>query len=68
MRKNRGGLPMNDLFKSMIEDHFYQEIFNSLQEENIDNYDQYNLTIRADVVQEVLETSVDNMEILKLIM
>lgn len=46
---------MNDIFKKMIEDNFYGDIFNSLQTEITDNYDEYDLTLRANVVQEVLE-------------
>lgn len=49
---------MNNLFKSMIEDHFHQEIFDSLQDEIMDNYAEYDLTLRANLVQEVLEANI----------
>lgn len=57
---------MNDIFKKIIEDNFYQEIFNSLQTEIMDNYDQYDLTLRANVVQEVLEAELDSIDVLRI--
>lgn len=56
---------MNELFKSIIEEQFYQEIFDSLQDDIMNNYGQYELTLRANMVQEVLEASLDDIEILK---
>lgn len=56
---------MNNLFKSMIEEKFHQEIFDSLQDEIMDNYAEYDLTLRANLVQEVLEASLDGIEILR---
>lgn len=56
---------MNNLFKSMIEENFHQEIFDSLQDEIMDNYAEYDLTLRANLVQEVLEASLDGIEILR---
>ena len=35
---------MNEVFKSMIEEHFHQSIFDSLQREIMDNYNDYDLT------------------------
>jgi hypothetical protein len=58
---------MNEIFKSMIEEHFYQNIFESLQNEIMDNYDQYDLALRANVVNEVLEASLDNIELLRIL-
>ncbi|MGR6836726.1 hypothetical protein [Syntrophomonas erecta] len=58
---------MNEIFKSMIEEHFYQNIFESLQNEVTDNYDQYDLALRANVVNEVLEASLDNIELLRIL-
>ncbi|MBC2399683.1 MAG: hypothetical protein LKF87_08150 [Clostridium tyrobutyricum] len=57
---------MKDLFKKMIEDNFHRDIFNSLQEEIMDKYDQYDLTLRANVVQEVLEASLDSIDVLRI--
>lgn len=56
---------MNEIFKSMIEEHFHQTIFDSLQSEIMDNYNDYDFTLRANVVNEVLEASLDNIEILR---
>lgn len=41
---------MNEVFKSMIEEHFFQSLFDSLQREIMDNYNDYDLALRADVV------------------
>ena len=57
---------MNNVFKNIIEDNFHQDIFNFLQEEIVDNYDRYDLTLRANVVQEVLEASLDNIDVLRI--
>ncbi|NFE94332.1 hypothetical protein [Clostridium botulinum] len=57
---------MKDLFKKMIEDNFHRDIFNSLQEEIMDKYDQYDLTLRANVVQEVLEAELDSIDVLRI--
>ncbi|NFK79395.1 hypothetical protein FDA95_12465 [Clostridium botulinum] len=57
---------MNEIFKKMIEDNFHRDIFNSLQEEIMDKYDQYDLTLRANVVQEVLEASLDSIDVLRI--
>lgn len=54
---------MEEIFKSLIEENFHQQIFDFLQEEIRDNYDEYDLTIRADVVQDVVEASLDNVDI-----
>lgn len=56
---------MNDFFKSMIEEQFFQEIFDTLQEDIMNNYADYDLTLRANDVQEVLEATLDNIQILK---
>lgn len=57
---------MNEIFKKMIEDNFYGDIFNSLQTEITDNYDEYDLTLRANVVQEVLEAELDSIDVLRI--
>ncbi|MBU5227043.1 hypothetical protein KQI36_10370 [Clostridium senegalense] len=44
------GVAVNDIFKKMIENNLYQDIFNFLQEEIMDNYNQYDLPLRANVV------------------
>ena len=46
---------MNDYFKCMIEEQFYQQIFDTLQDEIMNNYSEYDLTLRARDVIEVLE-------------
>ncbi|MFA9423468.1 MAG: hypothetical protein ACERLG_07805 [Sedimentibacter sp.] len=56
---------MGEIFKNIIEEHFYQEILNSLRDEIMNNYCHYDLTIRANVVQEVLEASLKNMDIMR---
>lgn len=56
---------MNDYFKSMIEEQFYQQIFDTLQDEIMNNYSGYDLTLRARDVIEVLEATLDNIEILR---
>jgi len=56
---------MNDYFKSMIEEQFYQQIFDTLQDEIMNNYSEYDLTLRARDVIEVLEATLDNIEILR---
>lgn len=56
---------MDEIFKSMIEDHFHQTIYDSLEREITDNYSDYDLTLRANVVNDVLEASLDDIEILR---
>lgn len=56
---------MNDYFKCMIEEQFYQQIFDALQDEIMNNYSEYDLTLRARDVIEVLEAELDNIEILR---
>lgn len=56
---------MDNLFKDMLVEHFEQEIYNFLEDHIANNYDQYDLTLRANVVNEVLEASLDLAEILR---
>ncbi|ABN52965.1 MAG TPA: hypothetical protein DEF39_04355 [Hungateiclostridium thermocellum] len=56
---------MNDYFKGMIEEQFYQQIFDTLEDEIMNNYSEYDLTLRARDVIEVLEATLDNIEILR---
>jgi hypothetical protein len=56
---------MTEMFKEILQKDFYQEIFDALNEELTDNYDEYDLTIRANVVNEVLEASLDDIQILR---
>lgn len=56
---------MTEMFKEILQRDFYQVIFDALNEELTDNYDKYDLTIRANVVNEVLEASLDDIQILR---
>ena len=66
MKKNKGGgIEMIEMFKGILEKDFYQEIFDVLNDEITDNYHEYDLTLRADVVNEVLGASVEDFQILR---
>jgi hypothetical protein len=56
---------LNNLFKDMLAEHFEQEIYDFLQDHIMNNYDQYDLTRRANEVNEVLEASLDLAEVLR---
>ncbi len=52
---------MTELFKEILQRDFYQEIFDALNGEITNKYDEYDLTMRANVVHEVLEASLDDI-------
>lgn len=56
---------MIEIFKGILEKDFYEEIFDVLNNEITDNYSEYDLTQRADVVNEVLAASVEDIQILR---
>ncbi|MGF7184752.1 hypothetical protein GGQ84_000837 [Desulfitispora alkaliphila] len=56
---------MTELFKEILQRDFYQEIFDALNGEITNKYDEYDLTMRANVVHEVLEASLDDIQILR---
>lgn len=55
---------MGDLFKSMIKEQYYNDIFSALDKDIAVNYSQYDLETRANEVSEVLNASLDHIEIL----
>ncbi len=57
---------MTELFKQMVEENYYDEIFNELDQEIADNYCQYDLENRGNVVCEVLAASLDDIEIMRI--
>lgn len=56
---------MIDMFKEILERDFYQQIFDVLNDEITDNYAEYDLTLRANTVNEVLGASVEDIQILR---
>lgn len=56
---------MIERFKEILENDFYQEIFDVLNDEITDNYTEYDFTLRADVVNEVLGASLEDIQILR---
>ena len=53
------------MFESMIKEKFYDDIFNTLNEDITDNYHHYDLDTRCRDVNEVLSASLDQFELIQ---
>ncbi|AGL03775.1 hypothetical protein [Desulfoscipio gibsoniae] len=56
---------MIEMFKHMIEERCYDDIYSAMNNEISDNYDRYDLETRTNVVNEILSASLDHVEILR---
>jgi hypothetical protein len=56
---------MIEMFKLMIEERCYDDIYSAMNNEISDNYDRYDLETRTNVVNEILSASLDHVEILR---
>lgn len=53
------------MFDKILEEKFHQQIYDALNDDVMENYDQYDLTRRADLVNEALSAYVDSIEIIR---
>ncbi len=57
---------MIEMFKQMVEERCYDDIFSAMDSEISDNYDRYDLETRTNVVNEILSALLDHVEILRI--
>ena len=54
---------MADLFKQMIEERFFDDIYSVMSSQISDNYDHYDLGTKTEIVNEILAADLYGMEI-----
>lgn len=57
---------MTELFKQMVEQRYYDDIYSAMENEIADNFARYDLETRAHVVNEILTASLDHVEIIRI--
>ena len=55
---------MADLFKQMIEERFFDDIYSVMSSQISDNYDHYDLGTKTEIVNEILAADLYGMEII----